>query len=532
VNKTPKQKSAIDLIRSYHGSSSVFGGNEEVNFNVKATSTGSLNLDDAISCGGIPDGRLILWSGPESSGKTLGSLCYAKKKQAEGKRVLFIDAEYTWDHSWVTKLGIRTDPEYMMVMQESSGTKIFETLCGKPANKKRQSSIPGILSKEILDAMKEEGTPLGAIIVDSINTVIPPIEEDMETGAQQIGSLSRFLPPVLRRLAPLLGEFQIPCIFICQARTNIAQMHGDPLTVSGGKALMHGASVWIDSRKINGSEIYRPEDTEQIEPIGHQIRLKIRKNKVGPPSRKAEVTIYYERGIDLRPELLDQGLLRGVIKKEGNSLYYSGFPGGKIVGNNNAMTALFQDKALQLKLLNDILAHKANQAREVKKEGQEFVTEEQEEVVAAEAGIKTRLVEETGKAKILKSTEAEAQKIITVNGQRVDVETGEVLGSVVATPSINDDEFTPVSEEEPKADAETTILSVDDSDTPAAPAAATKAAAAPAVAVPSLADITPETIHLISLSTLKKQVRDKKMPNWYKASKEEMIRFLEPSAKV
>jgi len=512
ANKNPKEKSAIDIIRQHHGSGAVFGGNEEIAFNVRATSSGSLNLDEAIGCGGLPDGRLILISGPESSGKTMLSLGYAKKKQAEGKRILFVDAEYTWDHSWATSLGLKTDPEWMMVAQESSGAKLIELLCGKPANKKRKEAIPGVLSREVLDAMKAEGTPLGAIIVDSINTVVPPLEEDMESGAQQIGSLSRFLPPALRRLTPLLGEFGIPCIFICQARTNIAQMHGDPLTVSGGKALMHAASLWIDSRKIMSSEIFAAGDTEQEEPIGHQVRCKIRKNKVGPPSRKAEITIYYSKGVDLRPELIDQGIIRGIIKVEGKTYYYSGFASGKIIGRDNAVAAVMEDKILQKKLFEDVLGHRSNQMREIKKEGQSFVDGEQEEIVAGE--VKSRQVDDGGKVELRQSEKTESHKIVTINGKRIDSDTGEVLPS---QPLALDDGVDILTEDEPQEDPEKTVAAVTgDADGEASNPKGDK---------PVLAGQGKDLASL-SLNALKNKAKEAKITLWYKLERDALIAAL------
>lgn len=514
--KEQKELSALQMIRAHHGSASVFGGNEQINFNVKATSTGSLVLDDAIGCGGIPDGRLVLWSGPESSGKTLGSLWYAKKKQAEGKRILFIDAEFTWDHSWVTKLGLKTDPEHMLVAQESSGVKIFDLLCGKPVNKHRKNPIPGILSDEVLKQMEEEGTPLGAIIVDSINTVQPPIEEDMDTGATQVGALSRFLPPVLRRLTPLLGKYGIPCIFICQARTNIMQMHGDPLTVSGGKALMHAASLWIDTRKIQGSEMYEDGDTEKEHPIGHQVRMKIRKNKVGPPSQKAEVTIYYERGVDIRPELLQQGIAREIIKKEGNTLFYSGFPGGKVGRQNDAETLIFTDKNLRNRLFADILDHRSNKAREAKKEAEEFVGDGEEDVEIVDK-VNTRYVEEKGSAaKALPSEEVVASKIVTQNGKRIDSTTGEILPPLKTQPAANEDEFIPVTGADPAIDDEEQVVVLDAKDDLDTPVATTP------VAVPAAST----DLSTLTLVKLRDMAKVKSLKNWYKLDRDQLVNAL------
>lgn len=518
--KAPATQSALDMIRANHGSSIVFGGNENVTFNVNATSTGSLNLDDSIGCGGLPDGRLILWSGPESSGKTLGSLCYAKKKQGQKKRFLFIDAEATWDNTWAQSLGIRTDPEWCMISPESSGSKIFDLLCGKPASKKRKNAIPGILSDEIIKKMEQEGTPLGAIIVDSINMVAPPLEQDMESGEQQIGSLSRFLPPMLRRLTPLLSRYEIPCIFICQARTNIGQMHGDPLTVSGGKALMHAASLWIDSRKIGGSEIYAADDKDNEKPIGHQVRCKVRKNKVGPPGRKSELTIYYSKGIDVRPELVDQGIARGILRLEGNTIYYSGFPGGKIIHKTNAVAALYQDTKLAKQLLSDILAHRDNTLREQKKAIAEYIEQEPEDVIQGKVTVQN--IEEEGKAQFVAGGEVQSHIKVQADGKRVDTLTGEILSVPLK------EESSPIRDEEPQDDPEagvTTFTSDEDDD--ATGIVIPVEETLPEETAPTLSSKPLAKGEEISITYLKKLAQDKKIPGWYKLSREDLIAALD-----
>jgi recombination protein RecA len=519
------QKTALDLIREAHGSGSVFGGNESVRYSVSATSTGSLNLDTAITCGGLPDGRLILWSGPESSGKTLGSLCFGKKKQQENKRVLFIDAECTWDHNWASMLGLKVDPEWMMVAQESSGIKIFDLLCGKPKSAKetgRKVAIPGILSEEILKQMESEGTPLGAIILDSINMVQPPLEMSMETGDQQIGSLSRFLPPVLRRITPLLKKFNIPMICICQARTNIGQMKGDPLTVSGGKALMHAASLWLDSRKIGGSDIFADGDSDGERPIGHQVRVKIRKNKVGPPGRKAELTIYYTKGIDLRPELLDQGLERGLIRHEGNSLHYSRFDGGRVVGKNNAIAAIFNDKKLAEQLLKDILNHKANSDREFKKANSDFVDENEEGVVEGDVVIKTIGTDEV--AKVVSSSQVQSKIQVQPGGSKVDKRTGETVRLMLQT---DDEVLSSESAEEPSEDLETNIAAVDGDEEEetivptAIPSLAEKSFTPSPISTATSSSVT-DDVSFLPLKDLKDLGKELGIRGWYKLGTEEL----------
>lgn len=509
-------KTALDLIREIHGSGAVFGGNESVSFSISATSSGSLNLDNAIGCDGIPNGRLVLWSGPESSGKTLGSLCYGKKKQAEKKRLLFIDAECTWDASWASQLGLRLDPDWMMVSQESSGAKIFDLLCGKPANKSRKKPIPGILSEEVLEQMANEGTPLGAIILDSINAVSPPLEVDMDTGDQQIGSLSRFLPPMLRRLTPLLKKFDIPMICICQARNNIGQLRGDPLTVSGGNALRHAASLWIDSRKINGTEIYDSSDKNAEKPIGHIVKAKIRKNKVGPPGRKAEMTIYYTKGVDLRPELIEQGLLRGLIRHEGNTLYYSGFEGGKVVGKNNAIAALFNDRVLAKRLLEDILNHRLNSSREAKK-GTEFYDENDEEAVAGK--VTKTFTESEEKATYGSGKEVEGKHAVLADGTRVNKETGEVVERKLIEEEPEDDILEDSNQEATAESVE--IESSDDydlsQDEEEQGKEEVKKEDTPTEEKASLVDVDD-----LPLKTLKELARDNKVPNWYRLSSDDL----------
>lgn len=398
------EQKALEEIRKVYGTSAVFRANEDYRADIPAITTGSFNLDDAIGVGGIPEGRLVLWSGPESSGKTLLSLCLARRVQSEAKgSVLYIDAEYTFNKKWTEGLGIDLSKFY--VAPTGSAVAAFELLNGKPKNKKRQNAIPGILTNEEWKKLN-----LKLVIIDSINALQPPLEEDAETGDILMAPMSRFLPPVLRRMTPILAETGITCIGILQSRTNIGQLYGDPLTVSGGKALMHAASVWVDFRKIGGSEI-TVGDKKKEPPIGHKIRAKVRKNKVSPPDRSAEITIFYDKGIDIRSELADQGVERGVIENSGNTYKYAALPNGKVIGKNKLEESILENKKIAKILLEDIKAHRVNSEKERKKDLKIDFVDEQSEPVNENITVDNK--EDIDDIDLEKSVPADPDKIVS-----------------------------------------------------------------------------------------------------------------------
>lgn len=304
----------LDEIRKQYGTASVFQANDNFRSNIQSVGTGSFNLNDAIGVGGVPCGRLVMLSGVESSGKSLLALSIIKEAQKDGGVGYYIDGEYTFDPDWTQRLGV--DLDKIVISQTNNAKDVFELLLGKPKIKdKRDKAIPGILTNEkILRA------GLRVVVIDSVDSLQTPMEEESEVGKSNMALMARFLPPELRRLTPILSKTNITVVAIMQARQNPGQMYGDALTVSGGRALRHSASVWIDLGVVSSSAI-TIDGKKDGEKIGHSIRARIRKNKVAPPFKDAEFTIYFQKGIDVRPEIPVQAVGVGVITKLSERIY-------------------------------------------------------------------------------------------------------------------------------------------------------------------------------------------------------------------
>lgn len=306
--KSKDLQEGIEEIRKLYGTASVFTASDNFRSNVQSISTGSFNLNDSIGVGGVPAGRLILLSGPESTGKSLLALSIIKQAQQDGGLGYYMDAEFTYDPDWTSRLGV--DREKMMISQTNNAQEVFELLLGKPKNDKRKDAIPGILTNEkILRA------GLKVVVIDSIDALSTPMEMSSEVGKSNMALMARFLPPELRRLTPILAKTGVTVVAILQARSNPGQVYGDSTTVSGGRAMKHGASLWIDLGVVFNSQI-TVDGTKDGEKIGQRIKAKIKKNKVAPPFKETEFTVLFQKGIDIRPEIAEQAIDSGVITKE------------------------------------------------------------------------------------------------------------------------------------------------------------------------------------------------------------------------
>lgn len=308
--------------------------------------TGSPSLDYALGIGGFPRGRIIQVAGKESSGKTLLSLLAMKSWLDENQEntVMFIDAEYTYDPKWAKKLGV--DVARVIVVKTNDAKKIFEGLVGRmTVNKLTKKSTK--TTKGVLDLVKEGTDPrfknLGLIVLDSVAAMQTPMEIDAIVGKQNMAPMPRFLSTELKKLTPALADANVAMIFINQVRVNPGVMFGSPETTPGGKALKHACSVMINMAPMFGADNMVEDDNE--EKIGHKVKAKIEKNKVGPPYREAEYSIQYTSGfIKRNEELLNLGVLCGVIAKP-TSMSYE-FCGEKYVGKDKALLALSSDDSI------------------------------------------------------------------------------------------------------------------------------------------------------------------------------------------
>lgn len=345
----------IQEVQKLFGQHTLHGVDEYTQYKVNVISSGSLNLDDAVGIQGFPRGRITLLSGLPQAGKTFLALMGAKQAQRQGGSCLFIDGEHTFSKKWASQLGIDTAKDKLVLSRPETLLEAFTALLGKPKNSKRRKEIPGILHNDNLIS-----GGLSMVILDSIDSLQPPITEQADLEDQNYAPLARFLTNALLRLVPAVSKSKVAFVIIAQARTKIGQLFGDPRTIAGGNALQHYTSLWIDTARKNKSEEYN--DSNEL--IGHTILARVKKNKLAPPDGLAAVAIRYTQGVNLIPEIPDQAVKRGIITPpEGNGKIYEHplFPDGKINGMTNVVDFVLNNKAVQKQLLIEIKKHRDQQ---------------------------------------------------------------------------------------------------------------------------------------------------------------------------
>jgi recombination protein RecA len=291
-NRQKALNAALTQIERQFGKGAIMRMGDTTTRDVEVVSTGSLGLDVALGVGGLPYGRVVEIYGPESSGKTTLTLQAVAEVQNQGGTAAFIDAEHALDPSYAEKIGVNVDD--LLVSQPDTGEQALE----------------------IAD-MLVRSAAVNLVVVDSVAALTPKAEIDGEMGDSHVGLQARLMSQALRKLTANIKRSNTLVIFINQIRMKIGVMFGSPETTTGGNALKFYSSVRLDIRRIGAIK-------KGDEVVGNETRVKVVKNKVAPPFKKAEFEILYGVGISREGEIIDLGVELDLVDKAGAWYSYNG----------------------------------------------------------------------------------------------------------------------------------------------------------------------------------------------------------------
>ena len=313
TEKLKALQAAMDKIEKNFGKGSIMKLGDDHVEQVDVIPTGSIALNAALGVGGYPRGRIIEIYGPESSGKTTLAIHAIAEAQKAGGIAAFIDAEHAFDRFYAAKLGV--DVDNLWISQPDNGEQALE------------------IADQLI-----RSSAIDIIVIDSVAALTPKAEIEGDMGDNKVGLQARLMSQALRKLTSSISKTKTVCIFINQLRDKIGVVYGNPETTTGGNALKFYASVRIDIRRVSVIK-----DGE--EQLGTRTRVKVVKNKVAPPFKKAEFDIMFGEGISKIGEIIDLGVDYGIIKKSGSWFSYGDRKIGQ--GRDSVKELLKNDEALR-----------------------------------------------------------------------------------------------------------------------------------------------------------------------------------------
>ena len=349
--KTPSQEKlkalqlAMQKIDKDFGKGAIMRLGEEKIEDVAVIPTGSIGLNIALGVGGYPRGRIVEIYGPESSGKTTLAIHAIAEAQKAGGTAAFIDAEHAFDRFYAQKLGV--DINNLWIAQPDNGEQALE------------------IADQLI-----RSSAIDIIVIDSVAALTPKAEIEGDMGENRVGLQARLMSQALRKITASIDRTKTTCIFINQLREKIGVLFGNPETTTGGNALKFYASVRLDIRRVSALK-----DGDQV--YGNSVRVKVVKNKVAPPFRKAEFEILFGSGINKLAEIADLGVATEIIKKSGAFFSYEG---NRLAhGRDNLLKLLADNPELAEELEEKLMAKLTGNALDDIEETEESVDAETKE---------------------------------------------------------------------------------------------------------------------------------------------------------